>query len=214
VTTLPDIMRASSWTLGAPGESATTEEVMRPLVDVFWTQRCASAWAATCGRCVTHRTCRPAATERIIRPADTGVGLVEDHGGGLFRASAAEQGPLQGQPEPGGLASRGHLGQRSHRLSGVGGEEELHLVGPVGAEHVPRRELHLEAGAGEGQLVQLDGDAALELSRRPLALAAQRTGGLPGTSLGRSTVGLQGLQALLPAGELCRLAAEGLEAGR
>ena len=86
-------------------------------------------------------------------PADAGVDLVEDEGGGRLGEHEA-----QGEHGAGQLAARGDLGQRQRRRARVGGQEDLDVVARVLAPH-----LDLDPRPGHGQLGQVLLDAGGQL---------------------------------------------------
>ncbi len=144
--------------------------VLRPSVSLT-TRRCWWPWQATCGRCVTHRTCAPVAQAAQLaaddlghRAADARVDFVEHHA----RRGGARAAHLHGQRQARQLAAGGDLRDRARRLAGVGADAEFHPVGAVrrrlGA--LQRRHVDHKLPAGHAQLLHAAGDCGGQRARR------------------------------------------------
>ena len=130
-----------------------------------------------------HRTAHPA--------ADTGVDLIEQQGD--VRIGRRQAG-FQGQQKARHLAAGGHLRQRRQGLAGVGGEQELHRIGPL-LPGCGGRDRHGEAHVGQPHRPQ--GLHQLLLQRRGSAAAGcrERSIGPVAASPGGSLSGLKRLKA-------------------
>ena len=191
VASRPPSIRASSITLPSASR-ATTSTVARPRTIFLRHGSDGRPWAATWGRWVTQRAWfflaireRRAPTASAVAPADPRIDLVE-HQHPLV--SGILHDPVQGQHEPGELASARDFRQRARRLPGIRREQELDPLGsPAMDGHAvprgPRRqpsprggEGRFEGRADESQLAQRIADRLREAQRRLAPFLAERGG--------------------------------------
>ena len=152
-SSIPANIRDSSRSRPAASSTVSPEVVTEPSL-AFSTTTWRSAYAATCGRWVTTSTWAEAARAASRRPTSTAalpptpaVDLVEDEG--RHRAGARE-GDLEGKHHPRELTARCALRQRSGLGTGVGRQQELHLVDARRAEAHPGARADPEPVVGRG----------------------------------------------------------------
>ena len=143
---LVDARRAASRGVGATASSPR-----------LTTRKCGSANAATCGRCVTHSTCRRVA-QRLQQPADgrgdgaadARVDFVEDQRGHVAHFARHD---LDRERDARQLAARGDARERTERLLRMARDAELDVLEAVARRRRRAAPARLEAAAGHRELL-------------------------------------------------------------